>query len=158
MVIKWGRNGRFMACSGYPGCKNTKPLAADAEKHQHVVGIKCKVCDGDMIVKGGRFGTFLGCSNYPKCTHTQPISIGIKCPKCKDGDVIERKTKRKRSFYGCSRYPDCDFVSWYKPVLRECEHCKHPYLVEKVSKKKGDYLMCPECKEEFVQAETAIAV
>jgi DNA topoisomerase-1 len=147
-----------MACTGYPACKNTKPLAADAEKHQHVVGIKCKVCGADMIVKGGRFGTFLGCSTYPACTHTQPISIGIKCPKCREGDVIERKTKRKRNFYGCSRYPDCDFVSWYKPVLQECEHCKHPYLVEKVSKKKGDHLQCPECKEEFMHVETAIAV
>ena len=158
IVIKWGRNGRFMACTGYPACKNTKPLAADAEKHQHVVGIKCKVCGGDMIVKGGRFGTFLGCSNYPTCTHTQSISIGIKCPKCKEGDVIERKTKRKRNFYGCSNYPDCDFVSWYKPVLQECENCKHPYLVAKVSKKKGDHLQCPECKEDFIQVETAIAV
>jgi DNA topoisomerase-1 len=158
MIIKWGRNGRFIACSGYPACKNTKPLAADAEKHQHLVGMKCRVCGGDMIVKGGRFGTFLGCSNYPTCTNTQPISMGIKCPKCKDGDVIERKTKRKRSFYGCSRYPDCDFVSWDKPVLQECENCKNPYLVSKVSKKKGEYLQCPECKEEFVQIETAIAV
>lgn len=164
MIIKWGRNGRFMACSGYPSCKNTKPLAEDAEKHQHVVGIKCKVCGGDMVVKGGRFGTFLGCSNYPKCTNTQPISMGIKCPKCKDGDVIERKTKRKRTFYGCSNYPNCDFVSWDKPVLQECENCKNPYLVQKTSKKKGDYLLCPNCKEEYVletpsgQEATAIAV
>ncbi|MDE3058269.1 MAG: type I DNA topoisomerase [Bacteroidota bacterium] len=158
MIIKWGRNGRFMACSGYPSCKNTKPLAEDVEKHQHVIGIKCKVCGGDMLVKGGRFGTFLGCSNYPKCTYTQPISMGIKCPKCKDGDIIERKTKRKRTFYGCSNYPGCDFVSWDKPVLQECENCKNPYLVQKTSKKKGDYLLCPNCKEEYVQEATAIAV
>jgi DNA topoisomerase I len=158
MIIKWGRNGKFMACSGYPSCKNTKPLAEDQEKHQHLAGIKCKVCGGDMVVKGGRFGTFLGCSNYPKCTNTQPISMGIKCPKCKDGDVIERRTKRKRIFYGCSRYPECDFVSWDKPVLQECESCKNPYLVQKSSKKKGDYLLCPVCKVEFAREETAIAV
>ncbi len=158
MIIKWGRNGRFKACSGYPACKNTKPVAEDLEKHQHVVGMKCKVCGGDMVVKGGRFGTFLGCSNYPKCTNTQPISMGIKCPKCKDGDVIERKTKRKRNFYGCSNYPNCDFVSWDKPVLQECENCKNPYLVQKTSKKKGDYLQCPECKEEYMPEATAIAV
>jgi DNA topoisomerase-1 len=84
--------------------------------------------------------------------------MGLKCPKCNDGDVIERKTKRKRSFYGCSRYPDCDFVSWDKPVLQACENCKNPYLVQKSSKKKGDYLLCPNCKEEFVREETAIAV
>src|SRR5512146_3218744 len=116
MIIKWGRNGRFMACSGYPACKNTKPLPEEQEQTKHVVGIKCELCGGDMVVKGGKFGAFLGCSNYPTCKNTKPISIGMKCPKCKEGDVIERKTKRKRVFYGCSRYPDCDFASWDKPV------------------------------------------
>ncbi len=158
MIIKWGRYGQFKACTGYPACKNRKPLDADVEKHQHTVGLKCKQCGGDLVVKGGPFGTFLGCSNYPKCNYTQPISMGLKCPKCKEGDVIERKTKRKRYFYGCSRYPECDFVSWDKPVIQECENCKNPYLVQKSSKKKGEYLMCPNCKEEFVREETAIAV
>ena len=158
MIIKWGRYGQFKACTGYPACKNRKPLDEDVEKLAHTVGLKCRQCGGDLVVKGGPFGTFLGCSNYPKCNYTQPISMGIKCPKCKDGDVIERKTKRKRSFYGCSRYPECDFVSWDKPVIQECEHCKNPYLVQKSSKKKGEYLMCPNCKEEFVREETAIAV
>ena len=158
MIIKWGRYGQFKACTGYPTCKNRKPLDEDIEKHQHSVGLKCRQCGGDLVVKGGPFGTFLGCSNYPKCNYTQPISMGLKCPKCNDGDVIERKTKRKRSFYGCSRYPDCDFVSWDKPVLQACENCKNPYLVQKSSKKKGDYLLCPNCKEEFVREETAIAV
>lgn len=158
MIIKWGRYGQFKACTGYPACKNRKPLDADVEKHQHTVGLKCKQCGGDLVVKGGPFGTFLGCSNYPKCNYTQPISMGLKCPKCKEGDVIERKTKRKRYFYGCSRYPECDFVSWDKPVIQECENCKNPYLVQKSSKKKGEYLKCPNCKEEFVREETAIAV
>ena len=158
MIIKWGRYGQFKACTGYPACKNRKPLDEDVEKLAHTVGLKCRQCGGDLVVKGGPFGTFLGCSNYPKCNYTQPISMGIKCPKCKDGDVIERKTKRKRIFYGCSRYPECDFVSWDKPVIQECEHCKNPYLVQKSSKKKGEYLMCPNCKEEFVREETAIAV
>ncbi len=158
MIIKWGRYGQFKACTGYPACKNRKPLDEDVEKLAHTVGLKCRQCGGDLVVKGGPFGTFLGCSNYPKCNYTQPISMGIKCPKCKDGDVIERKTKRKRNFYGCSRYPECDFVSWDKPVIQECENCKNPYLVQKSSKKKGDYLLCPNCKEEFVREETAIAV
>ena len=158
MIIKWGRYGQFKACTGYPACKNRKPLDEDVEKLAHTVGLKCRQCGGDLVVKGGPFGTFLGCSNYPKCNYTQPISMGIKCPKCKDGDVIERKTKRKRSFYGCSRYPECDFVSWDKPVIQECEHCKNPYLVQKSSKKKGEYLLCPNCKEEFVREETAIAI
>jgi DNA topoisomerase-1 len=156
MVTKWGRNGRFMACTGYPGCKNTKPLAEDAEKHQHVVGGKCDLCSGDMVVKGGRFGAFLGCSNYPTCKNTKPISMGIKCPKCKEGDLIERKTKKgKRTFYGCSKYPNCDFASWDKPVAQACTSCGNEYIVAKYSQKKGDYMICPACKQEVDQFSVA---
>jgi DNA topoisomerase I len=156
MVTKWGRNGRFMACTGYPGCKNTKPLAEDAEKHQHVVGGKCDLCNGDMVVKGGRFGAFLGCSNYPTCKNTKPISMGIKCPKCKEGDLIERKTKKgKRTFYGCSKYPNCDFASWDKPVAQACTACGSEYVVAKYSQTKGEYMICPACKQEVDQIEVA---
>jgi DNA topoisomerase-1 len=158
MVIKWGRNGKFMACSGYPTCKNTKPLAEDAEKHQHVVGGKCELCGGDMVVKGGKFGAFLGCSNYPTCKNTKPISTGIKCPKCKEGDLIERKTKKgKRSFYGCSKYPDCDFASWDKPVAQVCSFCGNDYVVVKYSQAKGEYLVCPSCKQEVERVENAVS-
>ena len=156
MVIKWGRNGRFMACTGYPGCKNTKPLPGDAEKTQHIVGGKCELCGGDMLVKGGRFGTFLGCSNYPTCKNTKPISMGIKCPKCKEGELIERKTKKgKRTFYGCSKYPNCDFASWDKPVAQACTACGNEYVVAKYSQAKGEYMVCPSCKQEVNQAEVA---
>jgi len=156
MIIKWGRNGRFMACSGYPSCKNTRPLPEDREKTEHLAGMVCELCGGDMVVKAGRFGTFLGCSNYPTCKNTKPISMGIKCPKCKDGDLIERKTKkRNRVFYGCSRYPECDFASWDRPVSEVCTNCGNTYLVAKYSQAKGDYLKCPECKQEFVREEVA---
>ncbi len=154
MVIKWGRNGRFMACSGYPTCKSTKPLAEDTEKHQHLIKEKCELCGADMIVKGGRFGAFLGCSNYPNCKNTKPISTGIKCPKCKEGNLIERKTKKgKRVFYGCSKYPDCDFASWDKPVAQACPLCGNDYIVTKYTQAKGEYLICPACKQEISQTE-----
>jgi DNA topoisomerase-1 len=153
MIIKWGRNGRFMACSGYPACKNTRPLPAEQEQAKHAVGIKCDLCGGDMVVKGGRFGAFLGCSNYPSCKNTRPLGIGLKCPKCKDGDIIERKTKRKRAFYGCSRYPDCDFASWDKPVAQACETCGNSYMVIKYSQSRGEYLLCPSCKAEVAKVE-----
>jgi DNA topoisomerase I len=156
MIIKWGRNGRFMACSGYPACKNTKPLPHEAELTKHATGQKCELCGGDMVVKGGRFGAFLGCSNYPACKNTKPISIGMKCPKCKDGDVIERKTKRKRIFYGCSRYPDCDFASWDKPVSRTCDTCGNAYMVEKYNQSRGEYLVCPACKAEVEKEEPQV--
>jgi DNA topoisomerase-1 len=151
MIIKWGRNGRFMACSGYPSCKNTKPLPHEQEQTRHVVGGKCELCGGDMVVKGGRFGAFLGCSNYPACRNTKPISIGMKCPKCGTGDIIERKTKRKRVFYGCSRYPECDFASWDKPVAQACDTCGNAYMVLKVTQSRGEYLLCPSCKAEVAR-------
>ncbi|HEX9007042.1 MAG TPA: DNA topoisomerase, partial [Bacteroidota bacterium] len=157
MIIKWGRNGRFMACSGYPACKNTRPLPEEQEQARHAVGIKCDLCGGDMVVKGGRFGAFLGCSNYPTCKNTRPLGIGIKCPKCKEGDIIERKTKRKRTFYGCSRYPDCDFASWDRPVDRPCDTCGNPYLVLKYSQSRGEYLACPSCKAEIAREEEQTA-
>jgi DNA topoisomerase-1 len=153
MIIKWGRNGRFMACSGYPSCKNTRPLPSEQEQTKHTVGIKCELCGGDMVVKGGRFGAFLGCSNYPACKNTKPISIGVKCPKCSQGEVIERKTKRKRIFYGCSRYPDCDFASWDKPVAQACDTCGNSYMVVKYTQSRGEYLVCPSCKAEVVKDE-----
>lgn len=146
MVIKWGRNGRFKACSGYPGCKNTKPLDGDLAKHEHLEGMKCENCGGDMLVRSSKFGTFLGCSNYPKCTNTKPISMPMKCPKCKEGNLLERKTKSKRVFYGCSNYPGCDFASWNKPVDKPCEVCGSAYLVEKYTQKTGTYHVCPNCK------------
>ncbi|HSQ75458.1 MAG TPA: topoisomerase DNA-binding C4 zinc finger domain-containing protein, partial [Bacteroidota bacterium] len=158
MIIKWGRNGRFMACSGYPACKNTRPLPEEAALTKHAVGIKCDQCGGDMIVKGGKFGAFLGCSNYPTCKNTRPLSIGVKCPKCKDGDVIERKTKRKRVFYGCSRYPDCDFASWDKPVARVCDTCGNEYMVLKYNQTRGEYLLCPSCKAEVAKEPAPEAV
>lgn len=157
MIVKWGRNGRFKACTGYPECKNSKPLDEDQLKIQHLVGGKCDLCGGDMVVKGGRFGTFLGCSNYPTCKNTKPISMGIKCPKCKEGDLIERKTKKgKRTFYGCSKYPNCDFASWDKPVNQQCPNCGSPYIVVKYSQAKGEYNMCPKCKQEIVKEDIAV--
>ncbi|HLF14470.1 MAG TPA: type I DNA topoisomerase [Bacteroidota bacterium] len=157
MVNKWGRNGRFMACTGYPKCKNTMPLPEDREKTQHHSGQKCDLCEGEMLVRSSKFGTFLGCSNYPKCRNTKPITTGIKCPKCPTGEIIEKKTKRRRSFYGCSKYPECDFASWDKPTATACETCGSPFMVEKYSQKRGEYLRCPSCKSE-VEKEESVAV
>ena len=81
----------------------------------------------------------------------------MKCPKCKQGDIIERKTKRKRMFYGCSRYPDCDFASWDKPVDRPCDTCGNPYMVQKYNQTRGEYLTCPSCKAEIAKEEKQAA-
>ena len=138
MIARWGRNGKFLACSGYPECKNTKPIEEEAIE---IIDEKCEKCGNPMVVKTGRFGRFLACSNYPECKNTKPIPLGIKCPKdvC-DGDVIQRKTKKGRTFYGCSNYPKCDFVSWNKPVNEKCAACGNNYLLEKYSKANGNFL------------------
>ncbi len=99
---------------------------------------KCELCGSNMVIKHGRFGKFMACKNYPECKFTKPIveKLGVKCPKCNDGDVIIRKTKSGRVFYGCSNYPDCDFVEWNKPTGEVCDSCG-AYMVEKNSKKES---------------------
>lgn len=99
-------------------------------------GINCEKCDHEMVYKMGRFGKFLACSNFPDCRNTKPIlkKIGVNCPKCEKGNIVERRSKKRRIFYGCDAYPDCDFVSWNKPIEKPCPDCKS-LLVEKKTKK-----------------------
>lgn len=153
MVIKWGRNGRFLACSGYPECKTTRPLGEEEVAQE--TDVDCQKCGAKMVIKNGRFGKFLGCSNYPKCTHTQAITTGVKCPKddC-EGEIVERKSRRGRVFFGCTNYPKCDFASWNKPVNQPCKACGHAFLVEKNTKAKGFHYQCPECKVVSYPPET----
>ena len=108
-------------------------------------GFDCPECGKPMVIKIGRYGKFYACSGFPDCRHTEAIvnKIGVKCPTCKEGDVIERKSKKNRIFYGCNRYPECEFVSWDKPIERACPKCEH-YLVEKVSRK-GKQVKCSNC-------------
>ena len=112
----------------------------------------CELCGSNMVIKHGRFGKFMACKNYPECKNTKPIveKIGVKCPKCKDGDVIIRKTKKGRQFYGCSNYPECDFVEWKKPTGETCSECG-AYMVEKVTKKESKNICsnseCPTNKK-----------
>ncbi|MGX7031109.1 type I DNA topoisomerase [Vagococcus zengguangii] len=114
-------------------------------------GFDCELCGSPMVVKLGRFGKFYACSNFPECRHTLAIvkEIGMKCPTCHEGEVIERKTKKNRLFYGCSRYPECEFTSWDKPIPRDCPKCNH-FLVEK-KVKGGKQVICSHCdyKEEI---------
>ncbi|PAD36994.1 DNA topoisomerase I [Terribacillus saccharophilus] len=116
-------------------------------------GIDCEECGHEMVYKMGRYGKFLACSNFPDCRNTKPIlkKIGVTCPKCKEGEVVERKSKKNRVFYGCDQYPDCDFLSWDKPISRPCPKCDS-MLVEKKAKK-GTQITCSSCdyKEEVQQ-------
>jgi len=147
MVLKKGRFGQFLACSGYPDCKTTKQLGA-AQKPQDVpLEEKCPNCGSNMVRKYGRYGEFVACSNYPKCKYVKQKTIGVKCPNCSEGEVVERRSKRGKTFYGCNRYPDCDFVAWGKPIAEKCPECGSAYLIEKFLKS-GAVAQCPnsECK------------
>ncbi|MFL2099911.1 type I DNA topoisomerase [Desemzia sp. FAM 23989] len=111
-------------------------------------GFDCEVCGHPMVIKMGRYGKFYACSNFPECRNTKAIvkDIGVTCPTCGEGHVIERKSKKNRIFYGCDRYPECEFVSWNKPIGRNCPKCEH-YLVEK-KVAKGKQVICSHCDYE----------
>jgi DNA topoisomerase-1 len=154
MVIKWGRMGEFLACSGYPECRNTMNFKreedgtiAPVKEEEITTDEKCPVCGAPMVVKRGRFGRFLACSRYPECKTSKPISIGVSCPKGCGGYISERRSKRGKTFYGCSSYPKCDFVSWDRPRNEACPSCGSAYLLDKYSRKTGPFVACPnkEC-------------
>ncbi|MCD6197068.1 MAG: type I DNA topoisomerase [Deltaproteobacteria bacterium] len=150
MVIKYGRSGEFLACSGYPECKNTKDFKRD-EKGQIQIQDKeirtdkiCDRCGRLMVIKKGRFGEFLACSGYPECRNTKSISTGIPCPEpsC-DGELFQRRSRSGKTFFGCSRYPKCKYATWDRPVAKECPLCGSPILVEKITQSDGKILKCP---------------
>ena len=129
-----------------PFSKEVAKAEEEMEKIQikdEPAGFDCEVCGSPMVIKLGRFGKFYACSNFPDCRHTQAIvkEIGVECPNCHQGQIIERKTKRNRIFYGCNRYPDCEFTSWDKPIGRDCPKCGH-YLVEKKVRGGGKQVVC----------------
>ncbi len=144
MVLRWGRNGRFYACSGYPECKNTRPLE---EPETRESGETCELCGAPMVFKKGRFGEFLACSNYPTCKNTRPISTGVACPEegC-DGTIVQRQSRKGKIFYSCSNYPRCKFALWDRPVNEPCPECGYPFMVEKTNRKQEHFLQCPRCK------------
>ncbi len=142
MVLKKGRFGTFFACSGYPDCKTTKQIGGSQKKPDVILDEKCPQCGNNLVQKYGRFGEFTACSNYPACKFVKQKTIGVKCPECSEGEVVERRSKRGKVFYGCSRYPDCNFVAWSRPVAERCPDCGNSYLVEKYLKS-GAFLQCP---------------
>jgi DNA topoisomerase I len=154
MLKKWGRNGQFLTCERYPKCKATQSVDEEPNETKVVQNLKCDLCGADMVEKVGRYGKFYGCSNYPKCKGIKPMTLGIKCPKCGEGELIQRRGgKTKRQFYGCSRYPDCDFIENSLPILDKCGHCGNNYLVSKETKKDGKFVQCPKCKAKVVLEE-----
>jgi DNA topoisomerase I len=156
LVIKWSKNGKFLACQGFPACKYTEPLEKIAPMPSDEI---CDKCGAPMVILTINGKRFLGCSRYPECRNTKSLSTGIACPRegC-TGFLIERRTKRGKIFYGCSTYPKCNFATWDKPVAQKCEKCNFPILVYKESKRRGRINRCPNCKTEYPIVDAPAAV
>lgn len=153
LEIKWGRNGKFLACPAYkddPPCKNTQNFEKLPDgtikivpKEDITTDQVCDKCGSPMVVKTGRFGKFIACSAYPQCKTTKPLALGVKCPQpgC-GGDLVQKRTKKGRSFFACSHYPKCEYALWDRPVPKVCPTCQAPFLIEKISKQDGRSVQC----------------
>jgi len=147
MVLRRGKFGQFLACSGYPDCRTTRKITVSKDGKTEVradvlLDDTCPRCQSRLALKQGRFGEFTACSDYPKCRYVKMKETGVTCPQCGKGMVVERRSKRGKLFYGCGAYPDCDFVLWRRPVNKACPDCDQPYLLERVSKRTGTQLVC----------------
>ena len=143
-VIKWGRNGRFFACSGFPECRNTHPLEASEPERS---GEVCEKCGAEMAIRTGRNGRFLACSGYPTCKNTRSISTGVPCPQeeC-NGQLKERSSRRGKTFFGCGNYPACTYASWDRPLNRPCPMCDGPFLAEHAGRNSRTSFRCLKCR------------
>ena len=146
MVVKSGKFGTFLACSGYPECKQTRAWAKGegAVPEGKSTEISCKKCGGMMVVRQSRAGQkFLACNNYPRCKHTEPLSTNVPCPEenC-PGKLVERTSKKGRRFYGCDQYPRCRFALWDEPINETCPECGTEVLMIKRKKGSGPVVKC----------------
>ncbi|MSM41398.1 MAG: type I DNA topoisomerase [Geobacter sp.] len=151
LVVKLGKRGKFIACSGYKeGCTYTRNIEQQAGEVVEPVlsDEKCDKCGSPMLIKDGRYGKYLACSGYPACKNIQPLNkpkgTGVVCPECKQGELTEKKSRYGKMFYSCNRYPECKFALWDPPVEQPCPKCGFPLLVKKVYKREGEFLKCPK--------------
>jgi DNA topoisomerase-1 len=160
MVVKWGRNGRFLACTGFPACRNTREMAENGAPAAPAepIDLACTECGKPMVRKRGRFGDFLACSGYPTCKATRSVPTGIACPKpgC-IGELVERRTKTGRVFFGCSEYKanGCDFVVWGTPAKEPCPTCGAGFLVTANRRRGGRELKCATAGCDYRHAENS---
>ena len=153
MVKKRGRYGEFLACSGYPECKNTRRIVQVGDhvevKADRKLEENCPKCGRHLVAKQGRFGEFIACSGYPECRYIRRETTGVTCPKCGEGEMIQRKSKRGRVFYSCDQYPKCKNLLWQKPVPESCPQCDSPFLLERQTKREGLIRVCADRKCDY---------
>jgi DNA topoisomerase I len=134
LIERRGRFGKFIACSNYPDCRYKRNLPGSERAEDEPTDETCPTCGRPMVIKHGRFGKFIACSGYPECKTTKPVTLGIACPECEKGQLVERRSRKGRTFFGCSAYPDCKFVLWQRPVAEPCPKCAAPFLTERVAR------------------------
>ena len=148
MAIKLGRYGKFLACTGYPECKQARPLPGKEQEQSEpeMTDHKCEKCGSGMVIKTGRYGKFLGCSAYPECKNIQPLEkpkdTEVPCPQCGKGTFLEKKSKRGKIFYSCSCYPKCKNALWNEPIAQACPQCEAPFITRKETKRHGKQHVC----------------
>jgi DNA topoisomerase-1 len=162
MVIRFGRAGKFLACRNYPGCRNTANFRESSDGGVELVpdeeaGVACDQCGKPMIVRRWKGSRYIACSGYPDCKTSRPYGIGVKCPECGSGEMVERASRAGKIFYSCSRYPECRFASWSLPVDGPCPACGYPTMAEKVRKGGKTEIVCLRkgCKGKKAEAQVA---
>lgn len=156
LSIRLGKRGRFIGCTLYPECDYTRSLEGDDQQDQQIIADrKCPKCEKDLVVRHGRYGKFIGCSGYPDCKFIEPFEkpkdTGVKCPKCKKGDMLERKSRRGKVFFSCDKYPTCTYATWNLPLDEPCPLCHWPILTIKTTKRSGTQKVCPQPNCKFAE-------
>jgi len=152
LSIRLGRHGRFIGCTKYPECDYTRDLgdATGVERPppEIVADRRCPECGSELQIKHGKYGKFIGCSAYPKCRHIEPLErpkdTGVTCPKCGQGNLLKKKSRRGKLFYSCATYPKCGYATWNQPVTEPCPQCGWPILTLKTTKRAGSQKVCPQ--------------
>lgn len=150
LVVKHSKSGAFFACTAYPQCQYTRAVVEHEKIADKVLaGTQCPECASPLAVKQGRYGMFIGCTSFPECSHIeethQQDDVGIACPKCHSGDLVEKTNRFGKTFYSCHNYPKCKYVLNYLPVAQPCAKCQWPIMIKR-NMASGEVLVCPEKK------------
>ncbi len=159
LTVRLGRRGRFIGCSGYPECDYTRNVdegdSAEKEPMQLIEGRQCPDCGAPLAVRSGRYGKFIGCSAYPQCRHIEPLEkpqdTQVQCPECKQGTLLQRKSRYGKLFYSCSNYPKCKYAVWNPPLAEPCPQCHWPILTLKTTKRRGMEKVCPQKECQYTE-------
>lgn len=158
LTARLGKRGKFIGCSAYPECDYTRNMDGDpSESTQPVIveGRVCPQCSSELVIKSGPYGKFIGCTSYPKCKFIEPLEkpkdTGVSCPECKEGTLIERKSRYGKLFYSCNSYPKCKYATWNLPISEPCPKCGWPILTIKITKRRGTEKVCPQKECGFIE-------